>query len=105
VAENRRRLLEANPVLPGGSPDPDQELERQRTIARVRGALDALSARDRALLLMREEGFSYAEIAEAVDVKATSVGTLLARAQQRFVQIYEPEGADDQGVEAREKAP
>lgn len=94
VTENRRRLLEANPVEPGGSPDPAREMERQRTIARVREALGTLSERDRTLLLMREEGFSYAEIAEAVEVKTTSIGTLLARAQQRFVDVYHP---DDNG--------
>jgi RNA polymerase sigma-70 factor (ECF subfamily) len=95
VTENRRRLLEANPFTPGGGPDPEQELERARTVARVRQALDALSERDRTLLLMREEGFNYQEMADAVNVKATSIGTLLARAQQRFVEVYEPEGAGE----------
>lgn len=92
VTENRRRLLEAHPVTPGGTPDPDSELERAETVARVREALDGLSDRDRTLLLMREEGFSYQEMAEAVGVKASSVGTLLARAQERFVEVYQPEG-------------
>jgi DNA-directed RNA polymerase specialized sigma24 family protein len=45
------------------------------------------------MLLMREEGFSYREIGEAVDVLPSSVGTLLARAQKRFVEAYEPEGS------------
>lgn len=89
VSENRRRLLEVNPVTPGGTPDPETELERAQTVADVRRALDALSDRDRTLLLMREEGFSYQEMADAVEVKSTSVGTLLARAQQRFVEVYD----------------
>lgn len=98
VTENRRRLLEANPVTPGGSPDPEMELERAQTVSDVRRVLDALTERDRTLLLMREEGFSYQEMAEAVDVKATSVGTLLARAQQRFIEIYQ---SNDAGNDAR----
>ena len=88
VSENRRRLLEKNPVLPGDAPDPERELEKGRKRARVHEVLARLPARDREMLLMREEGFSYREIAEAVEVKATSVGTLLARAQRRFAEAF-----------------
>jgi RNA polymerase sigma-70 factor (ECF subfamily) len=42
------------------------------------------------MLLMREEGFRYAEIAEAVGVAPGSVGTLLARALRRFSTALEP---------------
>ncbi len=35
---------------------------------------------------MRYSGFSYKEIAEAVEVAATSVGTLLSRAERRFAE-------------------
>ena len=48
--------------------------------------------RDRELLLMRYSGFSYREIADAVDVAATSVGTLLARAERRFTQVLAAAG-------------
>ena len=89
VSENRRRLLEKHPVLPAGAPDPERELEGARTTEMVRSVLAALPQRDKAMLLMREEGFSYREIAEAVDVKAASVGTLLARAQRRFADTFQ----------------
>ena len=36
---------------------------------------------------MRYAGFSYREIADAIDVASTSVGTLLARAERRFTQV------------------
>lgn len=101
VSENRRRLLEENPVTPWEAPDPEHELERRRDVRRVRRTLDELQERDRQLLLMREEGFSYQEIAEAVGVKATSVGTLLARAQQRFVEAYEGHGQGTDGDDER----
>ncbi len=90
--ENRRRLLARNPVLPSGTPDPARDLERGEEVRRVREVLDGLDERDRVLLLMREEGFSYREIAEAVEVAPGSVGTLLARAQRRFVQKYGADG-------------
>ena len=88
VSENRRRLLETYPVTPSGSPDPEEQAELQEMAGSVRAALDGLTERDRTMLLMREEGFSYREIGEAVDVLPSSVGTLLARAQKRFVEAY-----------------
>jgi DNA-directed RNA polymerase specialized sigma24 family protein len=36
------------------------------------------------MLLVREEGFKYRESVEAVGVKTSSVGTLLARALEKF---------------------
>lgn len=84
VNENRKRLLQENPVLPGAPDGPERSLERAEERARARKALDVIPERDREMLLMRYEGFSYREIADAVDVAATSVGTLLARAERRF---------------------
>jgi RNA polymerase sigma factor (sigma-70 family) len=59
-------------------------------VTAVRAALQQLSERDRQLLMMREEGFRYQEIAEAVGVSPTSVGTLIARAVKRFAEVYSP---------------
>ena len=39
---------------------------------------------------MREEGFTYQEIAETVGVAPGSVGTLIARAVRRFTEVYKP---------------
>ena len=55
----------------------------------MRRALSELSERDARMLLLREEGFKYAEIAEVMGVKATSVGALVARALKRFAEAYE----------------
>lgn len=86
VESNRQRLLERNPVRPGALESPDRSLERDETRAAVREALDALPERDKEILLMRYSGFSYKEIASAVGVAATSIGTLLSRAEQRFAE-------------------
>jgi RNA polymerase sigma-70 factor, ECF subfamily len=50
----------------------------------VRVVLSALSERQATLLLLRSEGFSYADLAAAVRVNPGSIGTLLARAQRAF---------------------
>lgn len=89
VDENRRRLLEKHPVTPGRPDDPHQALERGERQVLARQALDRIPDRDREMLLLRYEGFSYKEIADAVDVAATSVGTLLARAERRFVEALD----------------
>ena len=41
------------------------------------------------MLLMRAEGYSYHEIAQALAIAEASIGTLLARAKRDFRQRYE----------------
>jgi RNA polymerase sigma factor (sigma-70 family) len=84
VDKNRQRLLQANPVRPMERESPERDLERREARDLARAALETLSTRDREILLMRYSGFSYKEIAEAIDVATNSVGTLLARAERRF---------------------
>lgn len=95
VDENRRRLLEANPVRPAETEQPDRGVQRGEDVVRVRAALEALSERDGAMLLARYEGFSYRELAQAFDVAPGSVGTLLVRAEKRFVSAYQATGANE----------
>ena len=64
-------------------------IERAEEMAAARKALDALGERDRAALLMREEGLDYTEIAAALELSVASVGTTLARARRRLVEAYE----------------
>ncbi|MEO5819626.1 MAG: sigma-70 family RNA polymerase sigma factor [Vicinamibacteraceae bacterium] len=55
----------------------------------VRAVLAALKRRDATLLLLWTEEVSYADMASAVGVQATSVGSLLRRAQDAFRKEYE----------------
>lgn len=68
---------------------PEQELERSEVIRRVRDVLAMIPDRDRELLILRESGFRYREIAEVIGVKTESVPVLAARALQRFRLAYE----------------
>ncbi|CAN5688981.1 RNA polymerase sigma factor SigX [soil metagenome] len=86
--KTRQRLLVAVPVGPAAVPLQDEEVEREESIAKVRAALDRIPERDRMILLMREEGFRYEEIAGTIGVAPSSVGTLLARAARRFKDVY-----------------
>jgi RNA polymerase sigma-70 factor, ECF subfamily len=87
--ERRQRLLTAAPDLVTRSPLPDEDVERAERIAAVRAVLERIPERDRQLLLMREEGFRYDEIATVVGVAPASVGTLIARALKKFVAEFE----------------
>jgi RNA polymerase sigma factor (sigma-70 family) len=94
----RRSLHEANPTMfVYGEPDPaaDEELivgERRR---RVRQALDRLPDRYRQALLLRQEGYSYREIAGALDYRASGVGKLIVRATRAFRTAYEAADASE----------
>jgi RNA polymerase sigma-70 factor, ECF subfamily len=68
--------------------------------ALVQETLALLSERDASLLVMRADNVSYREIAAALGVSATSIGPLLARAQQRFIRALGTR-AHDRGDDAR----
>lgn len=75
---------------------PDEVALRSERVAAARAALAQLSERDRQMLMMREEGFRYSEIAKVIDVAPGSVGTLLARALRRFVAAVDPAHIDEE---------
>jgi RNA polymerase sigma-70 factor, ECF subfamily len=78
---------------PGNDPavNVEQRQNRAETQARVRAALANLPQRQSQLLLLRQMGLSYAELAEACQVAPGSVGTLLARAAKAFREAFETE--------------
>lgn len=81
--KRRTLLIERRSTgLPAASPTmlPDVGLEQSETRAAVRRALAELKEKERSILLMREEGFTHREIAEAVGTTTGSVGTMFARA-------------------------
>jgi RNA polymerase sigma factor (sigma-70 family) len=80
-SETRRQEREGR-VAEQTTADVDDVLDVRTTLAR-------LEPRDRTVLMLRYTGFTYAEIAEVVGLKASSVGTTLARAQERFRTEYE----------------
>lgn len=87
--ERRQRLLTTAPSMVSGFAPPDEGVERSEQVQSVRAVLDQLSERDQQLLLMREEGFKYEEIANVIGVAPASVGTLIARALRRFTDLYQ----------------
>lgn len=66
----------------------ESHLVEEEENAIIGRSLNALNDRDRICLTLRLTGMNYAEIAQAIDVKETSVGTILARAKERFKKEY-----------------
>lgn len=95
VQRRRLELLQSSADLVGAGgngPAPDRLLELDELRQTVRAALEALSLRDRTLLLMREEGFSHREMAEAVGTTTKSVGSMIARALNKLAtELSRPE--------------
>jgi RNA polymerase sigma-70 factor, ECF subfamily len=75
------------PVGTGAAATDATALSAER-IAAVRRALERLPLRDRQLLLMRHEGYRYGEIAAALGLTPSSVGTMLVRAGEAFRKAY-----------------
>jgi RNA polymerase sigma-70 factor (ECF subfamily) len=69
-------------------PDPARAAEQAEERARVRTVLALLPERDAQLLILRHTGLSYQEVAAALGVAPSSVGTLLARAEAQFEKLY-----------------
>ena len=92
----RKRREEAagtGKVRAGG--DALQEILREERCARVRAILSALKPRDAQLLLLRANGLAYRELAVTLGIQASSVGTLLARAEADFERRYRARYGDD----------
>jgi RNA polymerase sigma-70 factor (ECF subfamily) len=68
--------------------DPADSVSQNETKARVRATLVQLKPRQAQLLLLRQMGFSYKELAEILEVAPGSVGTMLSRAAESFRQTF-----------------
>lgn len=76
---------------------PDKVMEHREALTQLREALYGLPTRDRALLLLRAEGFRYREIAEILEIAPNSVGPLVGRALRKLRRGLAGGGADGRG--------
>jgi len=72
--------------------NPAEQAEQRIERRRVRQVLARMKPRSAELLVLRYSGVSYDEIAAALAVAPGSVGTLLARAEREFEQLYAADG-------------
>jgi RNA polymerase sigma-70 factor (ECF subfamily) len=67
---------------------PDEELLRQTEIAEARRTLNKIKEPMRSCLILKHEGLSYREIAAALGIKESNVGSLIARGRREFIRLY-----------------
>jgi RNA polymerase sigma-70 factor, ECF subfamily len=84
----RRERYERLFGLPRRAPNPEEVHASAEQQQRVRTVLAALDRRQAELLLLRNEGLSYQDLARTLDLNPASVGTYLVRAQQAFRKEY-----------------
>ncbi len=90
AASRRRQYEEAA----GGARDEDknssplESLLREEKCLRVRAALSLVKPTQAQLLILRSSGLSYKELADVLNVKTSSIGTMLNRAEEEFRNHY-----------------
>ncbi|MGE5328503.1 MAG: sigma-70 family RNA polymerase sigma factor [Deltaproteobacteria bacterium] len=67
---------------------------RNHEIRLIRKVLSSMEPRDRLCLLLKFSGYKYSEIAEIIEVEASSVGTIISRSQSKFKQKFSKEVQD-----------
>ncbi len=82
---------------------PTRQLDKAELRDAVRQAIASLGERQRmAVLLSKFEHFSYAEIAEIMDLTPEAVKSLLSRARSRLREVLEPYLSRGSRIESRE---
>jgi len=90
-ASGRRRLYEeaaGRAKGEGGAGGPLDHLLREEKCRRVRAVLSSIKPTQAQLLILRSSGLSYKELAEALNVKMSGIGTMLNRAEEEFRNRY-----------------
>ena len=83
----KEKVLEQQ--LGGERPDdPLHDLLREEKRKRVRTALAAIKPTAAQLLILRASGLSYKELAQTLNIKMSSIGTMLNRAEEEFRNRY-----------------
>jgi RNA polymerase sigma-70 factor (ECF subfamily) len=87
-ASRRRRQYEEAAENEGGAGGPLGDLLREEQCRRVRAVLASIKPTQAQLLILRSSGLSYKELAEALNVKMSGIGTMLNRAEEEFRNRY-----------------
>jgi RNA polymerase sigma-70 factor (ECF subfamily) len=88
----RRRLLtiwRGDRAHSDAPPSPDAAVAAGDCGRLVRATLDRMPERERRLLLLSAEGYSYRDIARSLSLNEASVGVMLARARRAFRRFWE----------------
>lgn len=68
--------------------------EQRETASEVQRALSKVKEPLKSCLILKQQGLTYREIAETLDLTETSIGTYIARARKEFLRFYGKIGSD-----------
>ena len=68
--------------------------EQREAASEVQRALNKVKEPLKSCLILKQQGLSYREIAETLDLTETSIGTYIARARKEFLRFYGKIGSD-----------
>ena len=88
MSQRRRKYEASAPSTSSGGELPLEKVLREESRQAVQEVLGRMKVTQAQILLLRADGSSYKELAEALNVRASSVGTLLARAEAEFQKLY-----------------
>lgn len=66
----------------------EDEFEEKAGISEISRALGKIKEPLRSCLMLKQQGLSYREIAQSLDLNETSIGTYVARARSEFMRFY-----------------
>src|SRR5688500_16051652 len=72
----------------------ESEYEERAGISEINRALSKVKEPLRSCLILKQQGLSYREIANSLELNETSIGTYVARARAEFMRIYGKVGKD-----------
>lgn len=75
-------------VAGNDAPSVESEFEQQVEVGEINKALSRIREPLRSCLVLKQQGLSYKEIAESLDLNESSIGTFVARARQEFLKFY-----------------
>jgi RNA polymerase sigma factor (sigma-70 family) len=88
--------------IPAEGAGPAERAERRERVARGAEALAALKPQERRTLILKAEGFSYADIQAITGFSYTKVNRCMAEGRKRFLQLFD---AIEDGRRCEELAP
>ena len=72
----------------------EDEFEEKAGINEINRALSKIKEPLRSCLVLKQQGLSYKEIAQSLELNETSIGTYVARARAEFMRFYGKVGRD-----------
>src|ERR1044072_1906264 len=93
-AKNRSLARDTNYQKTSSGSATQNDYEQREELKAARRALGEIKEPMRSCLLLRHQGLSYREIAQALSLKENYVGSMIARARKEFARSYGKIGAN-----------